>query len=145
MLRSDFTSGEITAGAFCPLPLSCALSCAGAAPARASVARIAPPTLVAIDGAFFTISQKYTKVDVAEAFARAVDQGSFAGSKLSVVELRRIFRGLAKDGFDALEKRQLAEAYAGLFNGAKWNATPQAQKLYAKLQAQYGLPVIPVR
>jgi hypothetical protein len=80
-----------------------------------------------------------------KAMANATDKGSFAGSKLSVTELKKIVTELKKDGFSSDEKESLARAKAGLFNGAKWNMTPAAQKEYAKLQAEYGLPVFMVR
>ena len=116
---------------------------ARALPAGYSIQNI--PTLVAIDGVWFNIAKNTTTVDMDKAMSMAQEKGSFAGQKLSVVELKKIVTELQKDGFSADEKEALARGYAGLFTGADWNATKAAQKEYARIAEKFELPVIPVR
>lgn len=103
------------------------------------------PTFAPIDGVWFTIQKNSTTVDMDAAISAAQAKGSYAGEKLSVVELNKMVKGLQVDGFSSDEKEALARAWQGLFNGAEWNATKAAQKKYAELQQKYDLSVFPVR
>lgn len=111
----------------------------------------AVPTFAPIEGggALFRIVREVPKKNdatrVTDAFWKAQTQGTLAGEKVSVRELRKILSEARKDGFTADEKREFAKGWAMTFNGAGFNATRAAQAEYAKLQEKFDLPVFPIR
>lgn len=79
------------------------------------------------------------------AFARATKRTSEAGAKVTVKELNTAVRAALQGGLSAEDKDALARNWASLFTGAGYQATPAAQREFAKLQEQLDLPVYPVR
>jgi hypothetical protein len=80
-----------------------------------------------------------------DAFQRAQRDGSVAGNKVGVNELRAAVKAAEAGGFSAADKLALAQNWAGLFTGAEYRATPAAQREFAKLQERLELPRVPVR